>query len=154
MKVCLNHKFDSGSNHLGKAQCTVAIEQIEIYDFVLKDAIVIILKKMTGNIIKSNKCNQCDYASSQAGNLRTHLKKHSGRKPIKCNQCDFVSSHASSLKMHLKTHSGEKSNKCSQCDYASSRADVLRQHLKTHTGEEKSQTNATNVTIHHLEQAI
>ena len=25
---------------------------------------------------KSNKCNQCDYASSQAGNLRRHLKTH------------------------------------------------------------------------------
>ena len=29
---------------------------------------------------KSNKCNQCDYASSWAGNLRTHLKMHSGEK--------------------------------------------------------------------------
>ena len=29
---------------------------------------------------KSNKCNQCDYASSQAGNLRAHLKTHSGEK--------------------------------------------------------------------------
>ena len=27
---------------------------------------------------KSNKCNLCDYASSQAGNLRRHLKLHSG----------------------------------------------------------------------------
>ena len=27
---------------------------------------------------KSNKCNQCDYASSQARKLRTHLKTHSG----------------------------------------------------------------------------
>ena len=27
---------------------------------------------------KLNKCNQCDFASSRAGNLRTHLKTHSG----------------------------------------------------------------------------
>ena len=27
---------------------------------------------------KSNKCNQCDYASSQAVNLRRHLKMHNG----------------------------------------------------------------------------
>ena len=35
---------------------------------------------------KSNKCNQCDYASSQAGDLKRHLKMHSGEKTNKCNQ--------------------------------------------------------------------
>ena len=48
---------------------------IENYDFGLKDANVKILKK---NAEKSNKCNQCDFASSRADNLRTHLKMHSG----------------------------------------------------------------------------
>ena len=45
----------------------------------------------------SNKCNQCDFASSYASVLRTHLKTHSGEKSNKCNQCDFASS-------NLKTH--------------------------------------------------
>ena len=30
---------------------------------------------------KVKKCNQCDFASVQAGDLRTHLKTHSGEKP-------------------------------------------------------------------------
>ena len=60
---------------------------------------------------KSNKCNQCDYASSGAGHLRRHLKTHSGEKPNKCNQCDFASSQVGNLRRHLKTHTGEKSNK-------------------------------------------
>ena len=63
-----------------------------------------------------NKCNMCDYTSSHAGDLRTHLKMHSGEKPNKCNQCDFASSDAGSLRRHLKKHSGEKSNKCNKCD--------------------------------------
>ena len=29
---------------------------------------------------KSNKCNQCDYASSRASHLRRHFKRHTGKK--------------------------------------------------------------------------
>ena len=34
-------------------------------------------------------CNQCNYASSKAGILRTHVKMHSGVTSKKCNQCHF-----------------------------------------------------------------
>ena len=81
---------------------------------------------------KLNKCNKCDYTSSQTSHLRSHLKTHSGEKSNKCNQCDYASSQAGSLRTHLKTHSGEKSNKCNQCDYASSWAGHLGSHLKMH----------------------
>ena len=101
--------------------------------FNLKD--VKFLKKTTGIVVKSNKCNQCDYASSHAGHLKTHLKTHSGEKSNKCNQCDYASSHAHHLRTHLKMHSGEKSNKCSLCDFASSFASNLKTHLKMHRGE-------------------
>ena len=48
----------------------------------------------------------------------------------KCNQCNFASSWASSLRDHLKTHSGEKPNKCNQCNYASIQAVGLRRHMQ------------------------
>ena len=101
---------------------------------------------------KLSKCNQCNYASNHAGNLRTHLKMHIGEKSNKCNQCDYASSYANHLKIHLKIHSGEKSYKCNHCDCASSYASHLRTHLKIHNG--KSHTNATNVTMHPINQAI
>merc|ERR1712243_308799 len=80
---------------------------------------------------KSNKCNQCDYASSFASDLRTHLKRHSGEKSNKCIQCNKSFNRAEHLISHMhklqqiiqsckhfedtfKTHSGEKSNKCNQ----------------------------------------
>ena len=110
------------------------MEGMESFKFGLKDANVKILQQTIQNVIKSNKCNQCEYASSHTGNLRTHLKTHSREKSNKCNQCDYASSQAGDLRRHFKTHSGEKSNKCNQCDYASSQAGHFRTHLKTHSG--------------------
>ena len=46
---------------------------------------------------KSNKCNQCEYASSVKSSLRTHLKMHSGEKSNKCNQCDYASFQAGNI---------------------------------------------------------
>ena len=61
--------------------------------------------KKTGG---SKKCNQCEYASSWAGNLRRHLKKHSGEKSNKCNQCAYASTDVGNLRKRLKTHGGVK----------------------------------------------
>ena len=79
-----------------------------------------------------SQCNLCAFATSEASNLWSHLRTHSGEKVNKCNQCGYASSHVHYLRRHLRIHSGEKSNKCMQCDYASSRADVLKRHLKKH----------------------
>ena len=89
---------------------------------------------------KSNKCSQCDFASSNTHQLRTHLITNIGEKSHKCSQCDYASSSTSNLSSHLKTHSGEKSNKCNQCGFASARADKLTRHLKTHSEEKQMQS--------------
>ena len=83
---------------------------MEIYNFGLKDAKEKILKKTTDNVIKSNKCNQCEYATSHASALKIHLITHSGEKSNNCNQCDYASSFASNLnlRVHMKKHRGKK----------------------------------------------
>ena len=77
---------------------------------------------------------------------------HQDRRSNKCNQHEYMSSHASNLRLHLKTHSGEKQYKCNQCDYACSHVGDLRRHFKRTV--EKSQTDAHNVTLPLLRQAI
>ena len=57
-------------------------------------------------------CKRCDFATVQAGNLRRHLKTHSGEKPYKCQQCDLATVQACNLRRHLITHSREKWNQC------------------------------------------
>ena len=44
---------------------------MDYYELGLNDANVKILKKTIDNVTKSNKCNQCDVAFSQAGGYRT-----------------------------------------------------------------------------------
>ena len=126
----------SRSNHWEKHNWVQRMEMEEtLENHDLSKQNVEIPMKKAEQIIKSNKCNQCDFASSWVSSLRTHLKTHSGEKSTKCNQCDYESSRADNLRAHLKTHSGEKTNKCNQCDYASTSAGDLRRHLKIHSGE-------------------
>ena len=65
--------------------------------------------------------------------FRKHLKTPLGEKAYKCNQCDFASVQAGNLRAHLKTRSGEKVDKCNQCHFASVWADNLRRQLRKKT---------------------
>merc|ERR1711884_915584 len=47
---------------------------------------------------------------------------HSGGKPYKCDQCQYYSKTAQNLKTHKLTHSGEKPCACDQCKYSSKTA--------------------------------
>ena len=90
---------------------------------------------------KSNKCNQCDYTSSCAYNLRTHLRTHSA---LQCGEvkqmqpmwlCLFsgrqfeekIQTNATNVTMHIcrckqfeNTQWRKARHKCNRCDFASS----------------------------------
>ena len=114
------------------------------------------------------KCNQCEYASSHADSLRTHLKTHSGEKPWKCSQCDFASSYSHHLRLHLKSHiDGEKTNKWRDiwmfileeiyinviCVIMQPHKQFTLKHIWKHTAE-RNHTNVPSVSMHPLIYAI
>ena len=87
-------------------------------------------------------CNQCDYASIQAGDLT--FENTPWRKFIQCNFAKF--------KHALGNPFWKKSYKCNLCDFASVTSRVLRNYKKTHTG--KKSHNAANETLHLFVQAF
>ena len=104
-----------------------------------------VIWKHTAENLKPKKCNLCDFASSQTGNLRRHIWKRT---------VDNSQTNASNVNMHLLMQAiwGDiwkrtmqpmclcpfPLQKCNLCDFASSRANNLRAHLKTHTGEKSN----------------
>ena len=106
--------------------------------------------------VKSHKCSECDYASSQADVVRSHVIAQSGEKSQKCNKCE-----KNTLKVHMKIHPGEndvkcnicpsmlheeytvkrksfevKSHKCNQCEYISDKSSNLTWHMSQQSTEE------------------
>ena len=53
-------------------------------------------------VTQLSQSNQYD-SYSQVSHLRILLKTHNGKKSKKCNQCDYASSQAGHLRTHLKT---------------------------------------------------
>ena len=86
------------------------------------------METKTDHVERSKRC-------SGAGTLRRRVQGHNEEKTNKCNQCDYASAHACHLRTHLKIHSGEKSNKCNQCDYATNHVGNFKIHVKKNTVE-------------------
>ena len=79
-----------------------------------------------GNDNKMTKCYQCDYATSVASHLKTHMRRHS----VTCVINKYAPADSSTLKAHLRIHISIN---------ASSRAGSLRKHEKIYSGEKNEQ---------------
>ena len=69
-------------------------------------------------------CKNCDYRSSQKGELNKHVPIiHEGMKSFKCKMCGYCFSQ--------RVHEGQKPFKCKNCDYRSSQKGELNKHVST-----------------------
>ena len=78
-------------------------------------------------------CENCDFQTNKAGNLRQHVESIHERIRYPCDQCQYKATVKKDLKKHVESiHLGVR-YPCNHCDFLATYKGHLTRHLRKHT---------------------
>ncbi|XP_073415823.1 uncharacterized protein [Dendrobates tinctorius] len=87
----------------------------------------------------SYRCGVCQVLCQDSGEMKRHLKSHSGDQRYLCRQCGRTFTSNFYLVRHQRTHTGERPFTCPQCNKSFKCSSVLLRHQRIHSPDQPYQ---------------